>query len=110
MIKEFEKLLQNIQFSISNWTFKIEENEELLWKIIKIYELSKVKDFESIKDILKDILKDIVLTDFDSNDISSNKTRDWEIPVEEDNIEAYNSIEVVSWIFLQNLKDELWKK
>jgi hypothetical protein len=37
-------------------------------------------------------------------------SRDWntEIEIDEDNVEAFNSIEMMSAIFLQNIKDQLW--
>lgn len=41
---------------------------------------------------------------------SASISRDWNIETvhDEDNIEAFNSIEMMSAIFLQNIKDKIW--
>lgn len=105
-VKKYQKLLTQIQFSINNWSFSIEKNKEILNKILKIYKLSKQKKHDEIKKIIDEIFSKEL--DYSEN-IKTNE-RDWEFPSYEDEVEAYNSIEILSGIFLQNLKDEIWKK
>lgn len=103
MIKNYENILNKITCDIKNNVFDFDKNEELIKKIIEIYKESRNKNFE----IVKDLISSIENIDNDNN----IKTRDWNIDnIEEDNIESFNSIEMISGIFLDNLKNNLWKQ
>lgn len=105
-VKKYKKLLIQIQSAIDNWNFSVEKNEKILNKIMRIYKLSRQKKHKEVKKIINEMFS----KEINSDDFIKTNDRDWEFPNYEDEIEAYNSIEILSGIFLQNLKDEIWKK
>lgn len=104
MIKNYENILNKITCDIKNNVFDFDKNEELIKKIIEIYKESRNKNFEIVKNLISSI------ENIDNND-NNIKTRDWNIDnIDEDNIESFNSIEMISGIFLDNLKNNLWQQ
>lgn len=105
-IAKYENLIRNINYSIEKWTFDINKNQKVIKRIMEIYKFSKNRDYKKVWEHIEKLLKNKIYF----QDFISPKTRDWDNIEIEDNVEAYNSVEVVSAIFLQNLKDKLWEK
>ena len=120
LVKSYESFLQRLNFEIQNVSFDLEKNKDYIEKIIEIYNESKSKNFAKVKYLIENIenifsLNEIVPPCYSAENVwatfDTPKTRSWETDrVDEENIENFNSVEVISAIFLQNLKEELWKK
>jgi len=131
IIKKYEKLLEKLNIQIQDWTFDIEKNKNYIEKIINIYNQSKTKNFEKVKILIeeleyleKKIFENSKKLDYqpmpspacafvgnysECEKSDENITRDWKDNIsDEDNIESFNSIEMISAIFLKNLQNKLW--
>lgn len=100
-IKNYEKvkiLIHNLEWI--EWKIMLNEKKDNLWSISPWCPMpSPCVVMESDNEQSKKISKK-----------SLSQTRDWDtqINLEDDNIEAFNSIEMMSAIFLQNIKDKIW--
>lgn len=108
--KKYENILSQINSLILNNEFFIKDNEDILQIIIEIYKYSKIKDLQNLNLKIEEFEKKAQEKNLYFDNIKNIKTRDWNIDESDENIEAFNSIEMVSWIFLQNIKNELWKQ
>jgi hypothetical protein len=118
LVKNYESFLQKLNFEIQNWNFDVEKNKDYIEKIIEIYNESKLKNFTKVKELIE-WLQNFFLENTNivppcpsaENVWAISTTRSWETNIQdEENIENFNSVEVISAIFLQNLKEELWKR
>lgn len=102
-IEKYKNLITYLNSKLESWKLDIDKEEKLLKNIIDIY---KSKDEENIKNIIKEI-------DYENFDLENEKvikTRDWNITEEDDlDIEDFSSIKSISAIFLDNLKNKVWK-
>lgn len=101
IINWYENYISNINQDLKNKNFDLNQNEEKVLIIIEIYKEAKKQNFEKVKEL---IIK------LDCCDIeNSDKTRDWNFwETSEDNIENFTSLESITAIFLDNLKNEVW--
>ncbi len=138
-IKKYEDLIVRLNKELKAGNFDINSNKENLEKIMKIYELLKNKNYSEALGLINEISKEkeekktesvvefksfvwsimpapapslaaYPEAIFDEFNEWEAKCRDWDIwNFDEENIEAFNSIEMMSAIFLENLKNELWQ-
>lgn len=103
-LKKYEEFLSELNTKITSWNFSLEENKEKLETIVEVYKALREKDYKKVKTLISNIWFD--------EEVSKKESvcRDWNIEtqIDEENIEAFNSIEMMSAIFLQNIKDQLW--
>lgn len=91
---------------INDLKSKVKTYQDILkysWKIkkvIQIYYLAKQKDKQNLINFINNLK------------ISQKKTflRDWEFDDNQENIEIFFSIEMISLTFLNSLKEKLWTK
>ena len=103
-IKKYELFLQKINQELESWNFNLEENENILSKIINIHSLLKEKKYEDINEIINSL-------SFVESGFLDQDFRDWNFKDNiKDDVEGYNSIEIMSSIFLYNLKKNIWNK
>lgn len=136
-IKKYEDLIIKLNQELQLWNFDINSNKENLKRIMKIYDFLKNKKYKEALDEINKISQNKEVAKkssslkeesfgnvlpscpsqaysseicFDESIDLESKCRDWDIwNFDEENIEAFNSIEMMSAIFLENLKNELWK-
>ena len=100
LIKEIENDLN------SNLDFEVE-----LFPSNSIYKKAEIS-FTKKSSPISPAPQSIKTDSLDSQSIKTSSfsvTRSWNIESnEDDSIETFNSIELMSWIFLQNLKDKIW--
>lgn len=104
ILQKYENFIQNLNYQILNWNFDIKKNSKTLEIIIEIYKELKLKNYKKVKNLIYNLWLE--------NDKTKKKSnlRDWyfEDNTQEENIEAFNSIEMMSAIFLQNIKEKIW--
>lgn len=104
ILQKYENFIQNLNYQILNWNFDIKKNSKTLEIIIEIYKELKLKNYKKVKNLIYNL--------WIENDKTKKKSnlRDWDFEdnTQEENIEAFNSIEMMSAIFLQNIKEKIW--
>lgn len=104
ILNKYKNIIQKLNFDFENWDFDIDKNENLVWTIMNIYKKCKSRNYKEVAKLIDSI---DILWSWNINIIP--KTRDWDFKENDDNIEAFNSIEIISALFLKNLQDNLWE-
>lgn len=119
-VMEIYKLLQNKDYDNAKILIKEIENDlnsnldfEVEWcSESYFWEKEKISFSKKSSIPLSPAPQSIKTDSLDSQSIETSSfsvTRSWNIESnEDDSIETFNSIELMSWIFLQNLKDKIW--
>lgn len=109
--KKYEDLIQKFNEEILSWNFDFEQNKDILENILDIYKNIKQKKFSEVLSLISKVCYENQKYD-NLKPLSPSPSRAWEIEKQnqEENIEAFNSIEMLTWLFLQNLKENLWNQ